>query len=136
LLFGACGAWELALRMSENFAYRAAAAIAVLSVLLLVWLVLAVDLIGVEGDRFDLLYAGVIAVGLAGAVLSRLRPAGLSRTLAAMALVQAGIAALALAAGKQRVEASSVLEILGVNGLFVALFLASAWLFRRACRAE
>src|SRR5690606_25817167 len=130
LLFGACGAWELALRMSESLAYRAAAAIAVLSILLMVWLILAVGLIGAEGDRFDLLYAGVIAVGLAGAALSRVRPAGLSRTLAAMALAQALIAVIALAAGKHRTEINSVLEILGVNGLFVALFAAAALLVR------
>jgi hypothetical protein len=43
------------------------------------------------------------------------------------------VAAIALIAGLGAPE-SGPLEILGVNGLFVALFVGSAWLFQRAAR--
>jgi hypothetical protein len=39
---------------------------------------------------------------------------------------------IALIAGEHQSSVSSVSEILGVNGLFVALFAGSAMLFRRA----
>src|SRR3712207_7326866 len=38
--------------------------------------------------------------------------------------------------GKHEVPVSSVAEIVGLNGFFVALFLGSAWLFQRAGRRQ
>jgi len=46
------------------------------------------------------------------------------------------VAVIALIAGKHQSPISSVAEILGLNGIFVALFIGSAWLFRRAAREE
>jgi hypothetical protein len=46
------------------------------------------------------------------------------------------VAVIALIAGMQHAKISSVSEILGLNGLFVALFLGSAWLFRHAAREQ
>ena len=43
---------------------------------------------------------------------------------------------IALIAGKHQAPISSVFEILGLNGLFVALFIGSAWLFRHAARKQ
>lgn len=40
----------------------------------MLWLIPAVGIIGVEGDRFDLFYLGVLALGIGGAVVARLRP--------------------------------------------------------------
>jgi hypothetical protein len=65
-------------------------------------------------------------------MIARLRPDGMARALFAMALAQALVAVIALIAGKHQAPISSVSEIVGVNGIFVALFVGSAWLFRRA----
>ena len=81
------------------------------------------------------MYGGVLAVGIVGAVIARFRPQGMARALLAMALAQALVAVIALIAGKHQAPISSVFEIVGLNGLFVALFLGSAWLFRHAARA-
>ncbi len=54
------------------------------------------------------------------------------RALFATALAQALVVVIALIIGKHRVEVSSVAEIVLLNGFFVALFLGSAWLFRKA----
>jgi hypothetical protein len=78
------------------------------------------------------MYLGVIAVGMTGTAIARLRPHGMVRAVAAMAVAQAGVAGIALAARMDRYPESSVLEILGVNGFFIALFLGSAFLFQRA----
>ena len=99
LLTGACAAYELATRLSSSTAYRAAAGLAVLNALLLVWINLAVGFIGDEGSRANLMYAGVLAVAGIGAALARLRAAGLSVAMLFTALAQAVVAAVAWSGG-------------------------------------
>ena len=41
-----------------------------------------------------------------------------------------------LLTSRVRSPVTSVFELLGVNGFFIALFLGSAWLFRRAARRQ
>jgi hypothetical protein len=125
---------ELAVRTARNFAYRAAAVVALAAAFLLVWLNLAVGVIGAEDDPANAMYAGVLAVGIAGTLLARLRPRGMARALLATALAQGLVAVIALIAGKAQSPGSSVSEIVELNGCFVALFVGSAWLFRHAAR--
>ena len=94
---------------------------------------LAVGLIGTERNRANLMYLGVLAVGFLGTLTARLRPRGMARALFATALAQTLVAAIALVLGLGSPE-SGPLEILAVNGLFVALFVGSALLFHRAAR--
>lgn len=115
-------------------AYRFAVGVAIGSVLFILWLMGAVGIIGVEGDPADLMFLGVFAVGIVGAVIARFRPAGMARAMLAMAVAQAAVGAVALIAGKHKAAISSVFEILGLTGMFIALFLGSAWLFRHAAR--
>jgi hypothetical protein len=136
LLVGAGLMYELGARKAGNNAYRAAVGVAVLTVLFLVWSSLAVGLIGAEGDPADLMYVGVIAVLIIGTVVARFEPRGMARTLLAMAVAQALVAAIALIAGKQHSPDGSVYQILGVNGMFIVLFLGSAWLFRYSARRQ
>lgn len=117
-----------------SISYRAAVAAALGSALLLVWISLAVGVIGEEGDRADLMYGGVVAVGAVGAVIARFRPEGMTRVLLAMALAQGLVTAIALIAGKHREPMTSVPELVGLNAFFAALFVGSALLFRRAAR--
>ena len=60
----------------------------------------------------------------------------MARALLATALAQALVAVIALIAGKHQAPISSVFEIVGLNGFFVALFIGSAWLFRHAARQQ
>ena len=94
----------------------------------------AVGLIGVEGDTADLVYAGVLVVGVSGALIARLQSRGMALALFATASAQALVAVVALVAGKHQATVSSLPEILISNGFFVALWLGSAWLFRSATR--
>jgi len=79
------------------------------------------------------MYFGVLAVGVIGAVMARFQPRGMALALFPMALAQALVAVIALIAGLGY-PASPPLEILGLTGLFAALFVGSAWLFRNAAR--
>jgi hypothetical protein len=114
-------------------AYRAATGLALAAALMLIWLSLGVGIIGRDGDPANAMYFGVIAVGLIGAIIARFRPQGMVWALLAMALVQALVTAIALIA-RLGLPYSGPAEILGLNGFFIALFAASAWLLRRAAR--
>jgi hypothetical protein len=124
-------AWRADL-VRPRTAYRSAMAMTIGTPLFLLWLMGAVGVIGVEGDPADLMYLGVLAVGAVGALIARFRPRGMARALVATAGAQALVAAIVLVAGKHEAPISSVFEILGLNGMFIALFLGAARLFRHA----
>ncbi|HUF04295.1 MAG TPA: hypothetical protein VMM38_08980 [Aridibacter sp.] len=123
------------LKLNSSFAYRIAAAVAILSSLMLVWISLGVGIIGADGDTANMWYFGVIAVGVVGALIARFRARGMAFTMFAMALGQAVIGIYAIAAGLG-LPYSPPLEILGLTGFFVVLFAASGWLFLRAAGEE
>lgn len=118
---------------SNNTSFKLAIVVALFASILLIWISLGVGIIGQDGHPANLMYFAVIAVGLIGAVLTRLRSAGMERVMLLMALVQGIIAIIALAAGLG-MPFSPPLEILGLNLFFIALFAASAWLFRQAAQ--
>lgn len=112
-------------------AYRTAVGVAVATALLLVWVNLAVGVIGSEDNPANLMYFGVLAAGVGGAVAARFRPQEMARALVAVAIAQALVPAIALAVGRPEIT-PGVLGVLGGNALFVALWVGSAVLFRRA----
>lgn len=136
LLFGSGMAYVLIARSTTHLAGRVAACIAVAAALMLIWVNLAVGIIGSENNPANLMYAGVVGIEILGALVARLRPAGMSIALFATALVQALVAIIALAGGLGATEPPGRFGILALNGFFVALFAASAWLFRRAARDQ
>jgi hypothetical protein len=119
--------YEFAASRDRHAAHRAAVGIAVGAGLLLIWVNLAVGIIGDEGNPANLMYLGVLAVGFIGAVVARLQPGGMARAMFAMALAQALVAFIALVAGLP--------ATLALDAVFVSLWLASALLFRRASAA-
>jgi hypothetical protein len=131
MLLGACGTYELVARATGNNAYRAAVGVALAAAFILVWMNLAVGIIGSEDNPANLMYGGVLAVGVLGAVIARFQPHGMARALVATALAQALVAVIALIAGLGYILALTIL-----TGIFVALWLASAWLFRRAAQQQ
>jgi hypothetical protein len=135
LLSGAGLTYELVARTKAGIAYRAAVGVAMAAALILVWLSLGVGIIGRDGDPANLMYFGVLAVGIIGAIIARFRPRGMARALVATALAQASVAVFALIAGLGY-PWSGPLELSALNGFFVALFAGSAWLFHRAAHGR
>jgi hypothetical protein len=135
LIFGTGFAFVLAARKVGNTAYRAAAGVALAAAFMLVWVTGAVGIIGTEDDNANLMYFGVLAVGIVGAIVARFRSHGMARALFATALAQALVAVIVLAFGLG-LPWSPPLEILALNGFFVALFAGSALLFRYAARGQ
>ena len=122
--------------MTNARAYRLGVGASLLTALLLLWIIGAVGLIGVEGDPFDRLYGGVLAVGIIGAMIARFRPRGMAWAMVATALAQTLVTVIALLVGKQHVPVSSVAEIVLLNGFYVVLWVGSASLFRKAARGR
>ncbi len=131
LLLGAGLTVELAVRKANNIAYQAAMGMAMMAALILVWVILAVGLIGDEDNLANLVYFGVLAVGIRGAFIARLQPRGMAITLFTTTLAQVLVAVIALILGL-----GEPLEILLPNAFFVALFTGSAWLFWRAAHGQ
>ena len=131
LLIGGLGLGiELAVRKTRNLAFRAGAALAVLTAFLLVWVNLAVGFIGDEGNPANLMFAAVLLVALAGAVAARFRPRGMALAMAAAAGAQLLVAIIVFVA-----DLASPVE-LGLTLAFALPWLASAVFFLRADRAR
>jgi hypothetical protein len=134
LMFGAALAYELVARKGGTLAYRAATGIAVMTALVLVWINLAVGIIGSEDNPANLMYLGVLAVGAIGAGVARLRPRGMARALFGTAVVQALVPLIAMVVWKSDMT-PSVGGIVALNTLFAMLFVGSALLFRHSAAA-
>ncbi len=128
LLFGTGLAYELISRRVGIFAYRAAIGGALVGALLLVWINLAVGIIGSEDNPLNMMYLGVLTVLIVGALIAQLRPQGMARTLFATALAQALVTVIAVIAEQYQ----DMVQIVMLNGFFVALWVGSALLFRHA----
>jgi len=135
IIFSTGLTYQLVTRRAGNMAYRFAVGVALAAAFILVWLNLAVGVIGTEDDLANLMYIRVLAVGITGAIIARFRPDAMAPALFATALAQALVAVIALIFGLGSAW-SGPGEILALNGFFVALFLGSAWLFRNAAREQ
>lgn len=110
--------------------YRWALGITLAAALFLIWLSLGVGIIGKDGDPANRMYFAVIAIGIIGTIIARLKPKGMAYTLFAMTSAQILITAIALFSGLG-LPWSGPAEIILLNGFFVGLFSASSWLFWR-----
>lgn len=120
----------LATQMADNTVYRIAIGFALFAGLFLIWANGAVGIIGSENNPYNIVYFGVIAVGIIGAFIARFKPEGMTYTMFAMAVAQALVAAIALIGGFYQSPPSTVFHIIAVNGFFITLFVVSALLFR------
>lgn len=125
LLSACCGIVELGAWLSGNPWYRAGVVVAGLAGFALVWISLAVGIIDETYDRANLMFVGVIAIGPIGALLSRFNPLGMARAAVATAVAQLLVGVIALLGGMGP-------EAIAVGGVLASLWLASAWMFRRA----
>jgi hypothetical protein len=132
-IFGTGLTYQLITRKAGTVAYRFAVGLALAAAFILIWVNLAVGLIGSENNPANLMYGGVLAVGFLGAIIAELRPQGMARVLFAMAITQAVVAVIALIFGLGS-PVNGLEQIVFLNGFFVTLFVGSALLFRNAAR--
>ena len=128
IMIGGTGAlFELTVRMSRNYAYRAGVGFALAASFMTVWANAAVGMIGDEDSLYNLLFIAVIGLALAGAIVARFRAQGMALTM--------GIAA----------TAQVIVSVVGMptdirGGIFSAgfggIWLISAALFWKAARDQ
>ncbi len=135
LVFGLGLTYQLVTRNMDTIAYRAALVVALAAAFFVFWgnFVQFVDV-----NRAAAMYFAVPIVGIIGAAIARLQPAGMARALFATALAQALVLAIALIIRNPEVTpwTPPVLRGFGGNALFFMLFVGSALLFRKAVRMQ
>lgn len=132
-LFSIGLAFELIRRKATTLEYRVAVGATLAGILLLIWINLAVGIIGSEDNPANGMYLGVLAVLGLGSLLALLRPRGMARALFAAALAHAIVAVVAMLLMPWGLDA---LKTLALNLFFVALWASAGWLFRRSVAAE
>ncbi|MDX1664169.1 MAG: hypothetical protein R3272_10260 [Candidatus Promineifilaceae bacterium] len=128
-------AFELTVRKTRNNAYRAGVGIALAAAFLLIWLNGAVGIIGSEDNPLNMMYVGVLAVAIVGALVARFQGEGMARAMFATALAQAVVTAIALAAGFGSSWWDLARTVL-LNGFFATLWAGSALLFQMAANGQ
>lgn len=119
---------EWAIRHRGSLALRAAWALGLLSTFLMVWVNMAVGLLGGEGNPFNMLLLAVPVLGMSGAAIARLEPRGMAFTMLAMAALQLALTAIAYSQDWRPLRQGPI-DIWGPNGFFAVLFLIAALLF-------
>lgn len=131
LLFVTGSSYVVITRKTERLAYKIAIGLTLFSMLFLTWSNLAIGIIGAEDNPINLWYFGVVLLGIAGMLLSRFKPEGLAYTLIAMVAAILVIASTVLLSGQ---ASGSLLEIIGVNLLFIILFGLAGYLFYHSAK--
>ncbi len=124
--------YEFVSRKGSATEYKIGTAVAVLSSLLLVWVNAAVGIIGEPGGA-NMMYFGVIFIGLIGLALSRLQALKMANTMFAMAIAQILVPIIALTVWKSDFS-PGVTEVFSLSIFFAVLFIVSGILFRNSVK--
>lgn len=135
LLGSVGGLFELAIRMSPNRFYRAGAGLALLGTFLVIWVNLAVGIVGSEHNPNNQLFFIALLMGIAGAIGGRARADGMARSAITTAVAIVLAFFMAQAGARDEPMVRPLVEGVGTS-VFVMLFIASAWLFRKAARDQ
>lgn len=121
-------------KMPDNPPYKYGVALAVVAAFFLFWVNGAVGIIGSSNNDANMLYLGVVALALLGAVVARFRPAGMALTMFAAAAAQVLVPVVAIVGQIDVTPPEWSGDIVWLTGFFTALWLGAALLFRRAAR--
>jgi hypothetical protein len=131
IIGGAIAAFQIVSSQAPNRAYRQAVGLAVTTGVVLLWINGAVGLIGSEDNLANLMYAGVLVIGLLGSAFARLRSAGMAVAMLVTAVAQFLVPVIAVTIWRPDFS-PGVVMVFGLNFIFVLLFAGAALLFRRA----
>jgi hypothetical protein len=126
---------ELTVRMSRDWSYRGGALLALLGMFLTIWANLAVGIVGSEHNPANQLFFAAILIGIVGAAVARFRANGMAVAMLGTAASMGIAFAVASSGPTDEPMVRHLVEGIG-TGVFAALFLGSAALFRKAGRAR
>lgn len=133
LLLGGTGLLiELAVKFSENITYRLGIVLTIITSLLLIWINLAVGIIGSEDNPANGMYLIVLAITPIGGLFVRWRAGEMRNLLVAVALAQLTVGAISMLFGFTHHFPSALF----LNSGFAILWLMAAGLFHNATEAH
>jgi peptidoglycan/LPS O-acetylase OafA/YrhL len=124
----------LSRRYGGHTGYRLGLVLSLLTLFLVVWVNLAVGIVGEPDHPANLMYMGLSVVVVAGALIVRFTPEGLARLLRAAAALQALVALATIAFGFGRGEPIWPWGLLAFNAVLFVLWWSSGAAFRRVAR--
>jgi hypothetical protein len=136
LLSGTGLLYEFVAQKANSAAYKMGVAMGVGTAFLLVWVNGAVGIIGSEDNPANVMYFGVLIIGMIGVFLSNFEPRRLSNAMVAVAASQMIVPVLAYLFFRPFVstpgELMGVAFVFGINVFFALLWAGSALMFKRA----
>ena len=127
IMFGIVGGLlELAARASASLAYRVGAAVAIGTGFLTIWISLAVGIVGAEDNPQNILYFGIVGMGICSAVAALGDPRALARAMRATAVFQGLVCLVHLIDG--------IYPAVMIDGFFTMTWLTAGALFARAAK--
>jgi hypothetical protein len=122
--------YELAERASGSRAYRAGAAVVLITCLLTVWTTIVRD------DGNGMLFFELVMAAVAGSFAAWFRPAGMARSMIGVAVMQMLVGIAVATAPSAAGFPGGASRALLFSGFFALLWLVSAAFFRAAARSE
>lgn len=135
LLTGTGLTFVLLSNKANNKIYKIAIGLTLGTALFMIWSNLAVGIIGNEDNPINILYLGVLGVGVIGSFISRFKPNGMSLTLKLTALAQVFVVITALFEGYGD-TINELRELLLVNGFFIVLWIGASLLFSKSSEEQ
>ena len=136
LIFGISLAYQFLSGRSGDVAYKGGIGLALLSVFLLVWINLAVGIIGSEDNPLNMLYLLIPMIGFVGTIIAKARAQGMYITLMIMAVCVGLVPIIGIVWNRPAVSTpdafAGFIGVIMINALFIALFVGSGFLFKNA----
>lgn len=130
LLAAILGVYDLLASRAQSVTYRAASTLTTLGLFLLIWINLAVGIIGHEGNPANFMFTGVIAIMTGGVCIARFEPGGMARTLFIAAGAQLFIGVIALAGDLGAEGLGWPRDVIALTIFFSGLWAMAGALFR------
>lgn len=135
VLFAAIlGAYDFLASRAPSFAYRAASVLTTLGLFLLIWINLAVGIIGSEDNAGNVMFAAVITIIVGGACIAKFKPAGMGRALLIAAAAQLVVGLVALAGDLGAEGRGWPRDVIVLTAFFTGLWVTAGTLFRLSAR--
>lgn len=135
MIGGTCLLYETAARWSASLAYRWGVMLALAASFLIVWINLAVGIVG-EDDPANVTFFGLVAMAAAASFAAGFTARGMARAMACVAAAQAALGILVATAPVNADVPPGPAALIGLNGGFAVLWLLAALLFHRAAPDE
>lgn len=122
---------------TQKSTYKYAFGLLIACGLLIIWMNLAVGIIGDSDDLANLMYVGVLALGATGALMVRFKPAGMMYTAFVMAKAIVIVPIVAIGMGRHLDGSTPPLgTFIVLHLIFAAFFFGAGVLFRRASQEQ